>query len=391
MFEAIDRHDGEVAALTLAEQDQVVDECYQCKLCYLKCPYVPPHDWAIDFPRLMLRAGATRKAHGTSRLAGWRAAAADQALGRTDLAGRVGTALAPVANRALRPGSLPRRLMERTVGIAAERLLPPYAKERFTTWFKRRPPSVAPGARQAQVAVFPTCLIEYQRPAIGQDLVKVYEHNSVDCELVDGARCCGAPWLHGGDQARFEAQARANLAPLAAAVRAGRDIVVAQPTCGYVLKRDYPEYLKDPDATLVADHTYDAAEYLWRLHKGDGSALVTDFPGQVPETIAYHVPCHLQAQSIGMRSRDLLKLTGAEVTAINKCSGIDGTWGYRAEHYAEAKQVARPLVAAVSESGADVVAGDCALANRAIEEDTGRMPQHPIQVLARAYGLPEED
>jgi Fe-S oxidoreductase len=391
MFEAIDGHDGDVAALTLAEQDQVVDECYQCKLCYLKCPYVPPHDWAIDFPRLMLRAGAVRPQSSRRRLSGWRDAATDQALGRTDLSGKVGTTLAPLANRALRPGSLTRRLMERTVGIAAERLLPPYARQRFTTWFKRRSPSDPATAPQAQVAVFPTCLIEYQQPAIGQDLVKVYEHNGIDCALVDGARCCGAPWLHSGDHARFEAQARANLAPLAAAVRAGRDIVVAQPTCGYVLKRDYPEYLKDADAALVGEHTYDAAEYLWRLHKADGSTLATDFTGYVPETIAYHVPCHLQAQSIGMRSRDLLKLTGAKITAITKCSGIDGTWGYRAEHYAEAKQVARPLASAVSGSGAAVVAGDCSVANRAIEEETGRVPQHPLQVLARAYGLPEED
>src|SRR6202011_814214 len=105
----------------------------------------------------------------------------------------------------------------------------------------------------------PTCLIEYQNPDIGQDLVKVYEHNGVECSLVDGARCCGAPWLHGGDHEQFRKQAMHNLPGLAAAVRAGRDIVVAQPTCGYVLKRDYPDYVAGADADLVAAHTYDAA------------------------------------------------------------------------------------------------------------------------------------
>jgi Fe-S oxidoreductase len=392
MFDAIDGHEGDVAALTAAEQDQVVDECYQCKLCYLKCPYVPPHEWAIDFPKLMLRAAAVRRgatAPGRERL---RRQAADQALGHTDLTGRLGSALAPVANRALIPGSLPRRVMARTLGIAAERVLPPYARERFTTWFRRRPrpaPPARPG--QGEVAVFPTCVIEYQRPAIGRDLVKVYEHNGVGCSLVEGARCCGAPWLHAGDHTRFEAQARANLGPLRAAVAAGRDIVVAQPTCGYVLKHDYPEHLRDAAADEVAARTFDATEYLWRLHKSETGELVTVFPGHVPESIAYHAPCHLQAQRIGLRSRDLLRLTGAKVTAITKCSGIDGTWGYRAEHYEEARQVARPLAGAVTGSGAEVVAGDCALANGAIEEETGRVPRHPLEVLARAYGLPEED
>src|SRR4028119_2084589 len=57
LFDAIDRHDGDVPAMTKGEQDQVVDECYQCKLCYVKCPYIPPHEWALDFPRLMLQIG----------------------------------------------------------------------------------------------------------------------------------------------------------------------------------------------------------------------------------------------------------------------------------------------------------------------------------------------
>ena len=36
------------------------------------------------------------------------------------------------------------------------------------------------------------------------------------------------------------------------------------------------------------------------------------------------------------------------------------------------------------------MAGDCHLANTAITEQTGRMPQHPLQVVARAYGIPAE-
>jgi len=392
LFDLIDAKDGDVAALTSAEQDEVVDECYQCKLCYVKCPYIPPHEWQLDFPRLMLRAEAVqRKHHGSVR-----EKVTTHALGRTDLVGRLGTAAADVANVAIgTPGSLVRRAMERTVGIAAERLLPPFTRTRFTTWFRRR--RAAGAARlgrpeQARAAIFPTCLVEYQRPEIGHDLVKVYERNGVSCSLVEGATCCGAPYLHAGDFDSFLAGAGKNVPKLADAVRAGHDIVVPQPTCGYVLKRDYPEYVKDADATLVAEHTYDAAEYLWRLHRGEGTELDTRFTGEVPATTAYHVPCHLQAQNIGLRSRDLIKLTGSKVSVVNKCSGIDGMWGLRAEHYDLARKVAQPLRAGIEKVDAEVVAGDCHLANGAITQETGRPVLHPLQLLARAYGIaPEPD
>jgi len=390
LFDLIDAKDGAVDALTAAEQDRVVDECYQCKLCYVKCPYVPPHEWELDFPRLMLRAEAVRRKHHGSL----REKVTTQALGRTDLLGRVATATAPLTNKALeRPGSAVRRVMDKVVGVAAERVLPPYAKVRFTTWFKRR--AAAGAARlgrpeQGKAAIFPTCLVEYQAPGVGQDLVKVYERNGVSCSLVDGAGCCGAPFLHAGDFDGFLAQARRNVPALATAVRAGRDVVVPQPTCGYVLKRDYPEYVDTADARLVGEHTFDASEYLWRLHKGEGTELDTEFAGQVPATTAYHVPCHLQAQNIGLRSRDLLKLTGTKVTVVNKCSGIDGMWGLRADNYELSRKVAQPLKAALEKADAEVVAGDCHLANGAIVQETGRAPRHPLQQLARAYGIEEE-
>jgi glycerol-3-phosphate dehydrogenase subunit C len=389
LFNLIDARDGDVASMTTAEQDQVVDECYQCKLCYVKCPYTPPHEWDLDFPRLMLRAEAVRvRAHGTIR-----DTITTQALSRTDLMGKVATAVAPLANAAIgTPGTFARRLMDATVGIASERVLPPYARTRFSTWFKkRRAAGVAPLGRpqQAKAAVFATCLVEYQNPAVGQDLVKVYEHNGVRCDLVD-AGCCGAPWLHSGDFDQFKKQAAKNVGALAAAVRAGNDIVVSQPTCGYVLKRDYPEYLGTDDAKLVGEHTYDASEYLWRLHRGQDTSIDTEFTGDVPATTAYHVPCHLQAQNIGLRSRDLVKLTGSKVTLMNKCSGIDGMWGLRSDNYELSRKVIRPLVEAVEKADAEVVVGDCHLANGAIRQETGRRPLHPLQLLARAYGIPEE-
>jgi glycerol-3-phosphate dehydrogenase subunit C len=219
--------------------------------------------------------------------------------------------------------------------------------------------------------------------------VRVYEHNGVECSLPEGLGCCGAPWLHSGDVDNFRKQASTNVPILAAAIREGRDVVVPQPTCGFILKNDYVDYLGGPEAELVAANTYDAAEYLVRLHKGESTSLDIDFPGPVPEAITYHAPCHLRAQNIGLRSRDLLKLTGTKVTVVAQCSGIDGTWGYRAENYETSRGVARKLVKGIQDAGNDVVAGDCSLANGGILQETGIAPVHPLSLLARAYGIPE--
>ena len=143
LFDLVDANDGDVSALTAADQDRVVDECYQCKLCYPKCPYVPPHEWQLDFPRLMMRAHAVRHAEGLPV----RERVTDQVLGRTDLMGRVSTAAAPIVNAVTgTPGSWTRRLMEKTAGMASERLLPPYARTRFSTWFRRRSAGRGPKA-----------------------------------------------------------------------------------------------------------------------------------------------------------------------------------------------------------------------------------------------------
>ncbi len=383
LFEYVDQHeDQDVSKLTSAEQEQVVEECFNCKLCYINCPYTPDkHEWALDFPRLMLRAEQVLHRNRKRNL---RQKLSDQALGRTDLVGRLNTRAAPLVNKVIGDtGSGARRLMEKAVGIAAERVLSPYARQRFSTWFRKRTPGTAsPG--QGRVALFPTCLVEYQSPEIGRDLVAVYERNGIDCSLPEGQVCCGAPWLHQGDVERFVTQGRKNVEVLARAVREGREIVVPQPTCGYVLKFDYRDYIGGADAELVAEHTHDAAEYLWsQVHKREGAELDTDFSGEVPEKVTYHAPCHLRAQNVGLKSRDLLKLTGAEVTVVAECSAIDGTWGYRAENYEASRKVARKMATAIDRAGNETVAGDCHLANGGIRQETGHQALHPLQILAR--------
>jgi Fe-S oxidoreductase len=389
LFEMIDRHDDRDAGrLTPAQQDRVVDECFQCSQCFMTCPYVPGrHELSIDFPRLMLRARAMRRATKQLPLRDRRTT---QLVARTDLIGTV-AAKAPIVNTlaGAKPGGVVRKVVESVTGVSAVRVLPPFTRQRFTTWFKRRP-KVRIGKQQGRVTVMPTCLVEYQAPEIGHDLVKVYERNGIEVTVAD-AGCCGAPWLHAGDNAKFTKIAEKNVKVLAEAVGAGRDIVVPQPECADVIKREYAAYAPGADTILVVQHTYDTAEYLMKVHRGEDTHLDTQFDGDVPAKITYHTPCHLRAQGIGLKSRDLMRLTGARIKIVQQCAGMNAMWGVRAANSEIAVPVAVKLAEAVTRAGGDVVTGDCHLANAAIAEQTGAAPLHPLQVLARAYGIRAEE
>jgi Fe-S oxidoreductase len=389
LFDLIDQHDDRDAGrLTPAQQDQVVDSCFQCKRCAVNCPYVPGvHEWNLDFPRLMLRATAMQAAN---RLTSARDRRAARVLGRADLFGSIATSVSSLANTLVggEPGSWLRRFVAAVTGVSAVRVLPTFADQRFSTWFARRP-RVTHTRPQGRVTVFPTCLVEYQGPGIGRDLVRVYERNGIDCGTTD-AGCCGAPWLHAGDIARFAKVAEKNVAILAAEVRAGTEVVVAQPSCSYTIRNDYPDHVAGPEARLVAEHTFDAVEYLMKVHEADDTVLDAHFEGATVETITYHASCHLRAQGVGSTSRDLMRLTGAEVTVVSQCSGVEGLWGLRAGNDRGSMAAAAALGGLIGEAGGDVVAGDCHLANTVIFGRTGREARHPLQIVARAYGIPDD-
>jgi Fe-S oxidoreductase len=394
LFEMIAQLDdpGGAGGLTPAQQDRVVDACFSCKRCSHDCPYTPErHEWGVDVPRLMARAQAMRRAAGQRPV---RPRIADGVLRRVGVLGRATPLAGAVADRVLaaRPGSAVRKVAGAATGISAVRVLPPRARQRFTTWFTQRAAVVAP-RRQGNVTVFPTCLVEHREPAIGKDLVRVYERNGIECS-VTAVGCCGAALLPTGEVRRFAGVAGQNVRILADEVRAGRDIVVPQPTCASVLRNDYVEHVGEStraDAVLVAEHTYDAAEYLMRVHDAEESELDTEFTGDVPEVITYHAACHARPQHPSDASRELMQLTGAEVVVVRRCSGIGGTWGYRAENERSSSRFAEQLAAEIEAAGYDVVAGECHLANAAIAEQTGTTPSHPIQLLARAYGIGPDD
>ena len=246
--------------------------------------------------------------------------------------------------------------------------------------------ATAPTPAARKVAFFTTCSVEYNEPATGRAAVRVLEKNGVDVSL-PRQRCCGMPYLDGGAVDEARALVRDNVRSLAAAVREGREIVAPGPTCSYMLKREYPWLDGSEDAKLVAGSTRDLFEYLAKL-KADG-ALDTRFVRPVG-AVTYHVPCHLRAQNIGLRTAEVLRaIPGASVNVVEKCSAVDGTWGLKKEYYELSLKVARPLFDAVASADAPLTATDCPLAALQIEQGTGRRVLHPIRILAAAYGIEE--
>ena len=360
-----------VGLLQDADKERVVELCYECKLCFPKCPYVPPHEFAVDFPKLMLRA----------KMIGAREdgiAFRERFLGATDLVGSVMTRVAPLANAAAH-NSFNRMLMEKTIGIARERQLPNYADESFLTWWSRRAPVPQNGSQP--VALFATCFVNYNDPAIGKDAVSMLERAGCNVECPEQV-CCGMPKLDGGDLEGARKLARQNVETLLPAVREGRKIVSPGPSCTLVLRTEYPELVPTPEAREVAAAVMDLSDFL--LHQARSKRLPKPPEGTLGK-VAFHVACHNRVQNFGYRGRDLLKWAGGDVTLVDRCCGMDGTWGMKSEFFAESLKVAEGAARKVLAAEPDTVSSDCPLAGLQLRQKTGRNCYHPVRILNAAY------
>ena len=367
-----ERHDGEVKGLTAAEDRQVVDLCFGCNLCYPHCPYTPPHRWQLDFPRLMQRSKIVRAGREGIGLR-------DRVLGNPELLGRLGSSMPWVANR-INQNPLWRWACEKALGIDRRRRLPRYER-RFSRWFRAQQPPPGVGAH-GKVALFYTTPVEFNTPDTGRAAVDVLWRNGVEVICPEQV-CCGMPALDGGDVAGATWRARRNLESLGRAVDAGYDVVVPGPTCSRALKQEYPLLVPGEETARIVAHVYDLGEYLMKLHAAGG--LTREFRRGLGR-VAYHAPCHLRVQEIGFKARDLLRLVpGTTVDVLERCTGMDGTWGFKHEFFDHSSKIARPLLQDLEELRPDVIVSDCPLAALQIEEARGQRVYHPVEALRAAY------
>jgi len=377
----------EVDGVAKGDYWQVVDHCYLCDLCYMtKCPYVPPHEWAVDFPHLMLRAKALKYRKGETRRR-------DRMLTSTDTVGRLASIpiVVNAVNAANRSAPV-RRLLDKSLGVHAEAKLPEYhsrtLRKRLRGGTAAGGTAESAGATTGRVALFATCYGNYNEPEIGEDLIAVFAHNGIGVTTVEQERCCGMPKLELGDLEAVERSMQANVPQLVALIDAGWDIVAPVPSCVLMFKQELPLlFPNDPDVLKVRAAIYDPFEYLALRHK-EGK-LRCDFPNSLGK-VAYHVACHQRVQNIGMKTREILELIPeTKVEAIERCSGHDGTYAVKSEYHEASMKIARPVVNRVKKAEPNYYGSDCPMAGTQIASGLadGSTPTHPLSLLRKAYGI----
>jgi len=259
---------------------------------------------------------------------------------------------------------------------AMQPAIPPRASRRVPT-ARTHPGFPAEGERRARVALFLGCVAAEWFAPVHRATIRVLTRNGCDVVVPDAQTCCGALHRHAGlvdDAAALLAQNRAAFAA------AGVDAVVVNAAgCGASLK----EPLEGVDDRPPAYR--DVCELLAELGLRD-----PDRP--LPRKVAYDQPCHLvHGQRIGadvvggllrrIPALELVPLRGSE-----RCCGAGGVYNLR--HPEMAEPILAEKVAAIRESGAEIVATGnpgCAIQIARGLRGTRIEVAHPVELLARAY------
>ena len=393
LFDLVDEgKTGELDGVDKKDFWKVVDQCYLCDLCYMtKCPYVPPHQWNLDFPHTMLRAKAIKFSKGEVK-------AGERFLASTDLHGQfAGIPIVVQTVNAVNRTGLARKAMDKVLGVHPDAWMPELASQRFRWGAAKSAASVVTKGERTpgKVAIFSTCFINYNEPGIGHDLLKVLAHNGIPYEIVEKEKCCGMPKLELGDLETVEQHKNANIPVLAKYAREGYAILSAIPSCTLMFKQELPLMFPDEaDVQRVKEAMWDPFEYLVARHK-DG-LLKTDFKTALGK-VSYHIPCHGRVQNIGRKTEEMFKLIGRTVTVqlntVERCSGHAGTYGVKTAYHPVAMKIGRPVFKAMAKDEPDVIASDCALAGHHIAQGMAAAGTpapalaHPLSLLRRAYGL----
>ncbi|HEX4365336.1 MAG TPA: heterodisulfide reductase-related iron-sulfur binding cluster [Rhodopila sp.] len=366
----------------------VVDACTLCDMCYMtKCPYVPPHEFNVDFPHLMLRYRAMEERQGKIPFA-------DKQLAATDRNGTLAGLVAPVANWvADRNNKTVGPMVRAAAGLHADAELPAYSSQTLVNLSAATPVlnRDAP-AFGRKVVLYATCFGNYNSPDVGMDTRAVLARNGVEPEVVHPG-CCGMPLLEQGRIADVAANARAVAATMKDWIDRGYDVIALVPSCALMLKFEWPLILPgDPDVAALARSTFDISEYIVDIARKEGLA-----PGlaPMPATMTVHMACHARAQNMGQKAAEMLRLVPqASVKVIERCSGHGGSWGFKQEFFEVGMKVGRPVARQAAQNGAGFVMSECPLAGVHIQQGIERLggdgpkPElvtHPIQILARAY------
>jgi len=387
LFDLVDESPTmEVDGVAKSDFKKVVDQCYLCDLCYMtKCPYVPPHEWNVDFPHLMLRAKAIYYKKGDAKLR-------DKVLTSTDTVGKIAgiPVIAQTVNVVNNVG-IARKALEVVAGIHSKAWLPKFESSTLRKRLKKHETKIVPepvGNTKGKVALFATCFMNRNEPGPGEDFFKVYEHNNILVKLTEKETCCAIPKLELGNLYAVEKAKNINIPVLAKLVDDGWDLTSLIPSCVLMFKQELPlMFPEEADVIKVKNAFYDPFEYLMLRNKEN--KFMKDFKHGLGK-VSYHAACHQRVQNIGPKTKDTLAMIpNTEVQIIERCSGHDGTYAVKKECHDFSVKIVKPVVNKINQNESDHYGSDCAMAGHHIShiKNDGTQPEHPITLLRKAYGL----
>ncbi len=351
----------------------LADTCFNCHQCRTDCAA------GVDIPALVTELKAAHHASNSIDVGRWLLARVDAI---SAAAGRSRT----LANWAIaNPQS--RWLLEKTLGIAAGRKLPPFTGRQFMKWAARRGitrPSRRSGPR---VLYFLDTYARWHDPLLAQAFVAVLERNGIGVFVDPRQVSSGMPLVSEGDLDGARKLARRNVRVLAEAVRLGYRIVCTEPSAVTCLTHDYPLLLDDEELPRITAATCDAMTFLWELHRE--GRLRLDF-NPLPARLLYHAPCHSRiGGAAATPAEHVLRLVpGLSLQVADRgCSGMAGTFGLTRENYRTSLRMGLGLMSAVRAGGVEAGATECSACRIQMEQGTTKPTVHPLKLLAKAYGL----
>ena len=397
LFDLIDASPDEVHGVKSEDFSKVVQACTLCDMCFMtKCPYVPPHPFNLDFPHLMLRARAVEVKNGKTEFT-------QSQLAEMDRNGRLARFVSPLINWASdKQNALTRPLMEKVAGIDRDTKLPKFTSKTFVAADRGEPISPnqdAPAFGKRKAALYATCFVNYNKPATGLAARAVLNHIGVETAVAYPG-CCGMPFLEQADLKRVAENAAKVSKELVKLIDQGFDIVALTASCGLMLKFEWPLIVpENADVQRLAKATFDIDEYVVDIAKKEGLPAGLK---PLPEGVTVHLPCHARAQAMGPKAAEMLKLIpDTPIDVVERCSGHGGTFGVMKETHALAVKVGRPVFRAAQEKARGHIVSDCPLAAQHIVENVKALAakdgkeapvceaEHPIEIMARAFGLTE--
>jgi len=389
LFDFVDNiKEGEVSSLSSKKFGAVVDACTLCDMCFMtKCPYVPPHEFNVDFPHLMLRYRMYQKKNK-------KLPKISLQLAKVDRNGRFGIIFSKLINWFTnKKNKFFRKILEIITGIDQRVDLPKYNNESFENYSKKNKEKInelAP-AFGRKVVIYSTCFVNFNKKNTGIAALKVLKKNGVDTQHAYPG-CCGMPYLEQANLKKVTEQAIKVSNDLIKWIDKGYQVVTLTASCGLMLKFEWPLLLpNNNNIKKLSQNTKDIDEYIVDISKKEGLA---EGLNEIDGGVTVHHACHARAQNMGNKARDMLKLIpNIKIDVVERCAGHGGTFGIMKLTHDIANKVGKITVKMNINKKNKYMASDCPLAGKhlkQLEEDTKILSDealHPIELLSKAYKL----